>query len=67
VIGGNWKSNGDKKFIEEFTKDTLKNVRFNPLSMDVCVAPTDIHLLGLMKTLKDNKKDHINVMAQDVS
>jgi hypothetical protein len=35
--------------------------------MDVCVAPTDIHLLGLMKTLKDNKKDHINVMAQDVS
>jgi triosephosphate isomerase len=48
VIGGNWKSNGDKKFIEEFTKDTLKNVCFNPLSMDVCVAPTDIHLLGLM-------------------
>ena len=35
--------------------------------MEVCVAPTDIHLLGLMNNLKINKKDHINVMAQDVS
>ena len=35
--------------------------------MDVCVAPTDIHLLELMNNLKMNEKDHINVMAQDVS
>ena len=35
--------------------------------MDVCIASTDIHLLELMKTLKENKKEHINVMAQDVS
>lgn len=32
--------------------------------MDVCVAPTDIHLTSLISNLGDHK---INVMAQDVS
>jgi hypothetical protein len=41
----------------------LKNCHFNPEAMDVCVAPTDIHLLELMNNLKMNEKDYINVMA----
>lgn len=35
--------------------------------MDVCIASTNLHLVPLMNNLKNNKKDHIHAMAQDVS
>jgi triosephosphate isomerase len=44
VVVGNWKSNGDTKFIQEFTEDVLNYIRFDSNAMDVLVAPTLLHI-----------------------
>ena len=63
VVGGNWKSNGTKEFIDSFPGETLNPADFDPTMMDVCLAPADIHL-----TMAQDKFDSkLNVMAQDVS
>ena len=63
VVGGNWKSNGDKAFVESFPGETLNKAEFDSSKMDVCVAPTAVHL-----TMAQGKcDDKINVMSQDVS
>jgi len=59
VVGGNWKSNGDMDFVNSFPKDVLNKSKFNEKKMQVCVAPTDIHL----SSVNSITKDHINVMA----
>lgn len=64
IVGGNWKSNGNKEFVSTFPKDVLVKAQYDPSNMDVCIAPTDIHLTSLISTLGDHK---INVMGQDVS
>lgn len=43
-IGGNWKSNGDKKFIDQFSKDVLRNIHFDKKHGDVIVAPPMIYV-----------------------
>ena len=43
-IGGNWKSNGDKKFIDKFSKDVLRNINFDKKHGDVIVAPPMIYV-----------------------
>jgi triosephosphate isomerase len=43
-IGGNWKSNGDRAFIDKFSKDVLKNIHFDKKHGDVMVAPPMIYL-----------------------
>lgn len=63
VVGGNWKSNGDMDFVNSFPEKVLNASEYDAEKMSVCVAPTDIHLSGV----KAQVKDHINVMAQDVS
>ena len=63
VVGGNWKSNGDMDFVNSFPKDVLNKSEFDEKKMQVCVAPTDIHLVSVNSITKDQ----INVMAQDVS
>jgi len=44
VVGGNWKSNGDRDFISTFPKEVLNKSSWDPEKLEVCVAPTDIHL-----------------------
>lgn len=43
-IGGNWKSNGDKAFIDKFSKDVLQNIQFDKKHGDVIVAPPMIYV-----------------------
>ena len=63
VVGGNWKSNGDMDFVNSFPKDVLNKSKFDASKMQVCVAPTDIHLAAVNAIVNGD----INVMAQDVS
>ena len=63
LIGGNWKSNGDMKFVHSFPNEVLNAARFDPKLMDVVVAPTEIHLTKALTNVKNN----INVASQDVS
>lgn len=64
VIGGNWKSNGDWEFINNFPKDVLAKAEYDDKKITVCVAPTDVHLATVKKNLEDTQ---VNAMAQDVS
>ena len=50
LIIGNWKSNGDIKFIEEFS-ETLNDIEFNQKNLDVVIAPPMIHIQKLMENL----------------
>lgn len=63
VVGGNWKSNGDKEFIKNFDKTVVSNDVFDPSEMDVAVAPPMLYLT----TAQSHVADGINVMAQDCS
>lgn len=63
VVGGNWKSNGDRDFVNTFPDDVLNKSTFDSSKMTVCVAPTDIHLSMATEKINNN----IHVMAQDVS
>jgi len=44
VVGGNWKSNGDRDFISTFPEEVLNKSSWDSEKLEVCVAPTDIHL-----------------------
>jgi len=59
IVSGNWKSNGDRDFIESYPKNVLNKSKWDPLYMQVCVAPTDIHLSEVQKVVNSD----INVMA----
>lgn len=59
VVGGNWKSNGDRDFVNSFPDEVLNKSTFDAEKMTVCVAPTDIHL----SMATDKVKNNINVMA----
>lgn len=63
VVGGNWKSNGDRKFIEDYSNNVLNKTSWDTNMLTVCVAPTCIHLNELNKATKDEYK----IMAQTVS
>lgn len=59
VVGGNWKSNGDLEFISTYPKNVLNKSKWDSEYMQVCVAPTDIHLTEVQNEV--NKE--FNVMA----
>jgi len=63
VVGGNWKSNGDRDFISTFPKEVLNKSSWDSDKLEVCVAPTDIHLSEVQNSVKED----FNVMAQNVS
>ena len=59
VVGGNLKSNGDMAFVNSFPENVLNKSEFDASKMQVCVAPTDIHLHSVNEIVKDS----VNVMA----
>jgi len=63
LVGGNWKSNGDMKFIEDFSNQVLNKTVWDDSFLHVAVAPTCIHLNELNKATKDEYR----IMAQTVS
>lgn len=63
IVCGNWKTNGDRDFITTFPREVLNKSYWDAKQMQVIVAPTDIHLSEVKKSVKEG----INVMAQNVS
>ena len=49
LIGGNWKSNGDMKFVTSFPGEVLNQAKYDTNLMQVVVAPTEIHLSEALK------------------
>jgi len=62
-IGGNWKSNGDRKFVKDHSS-YLKSLNFDSSKCDVVVCPTFIHLESALNELNGS---NILVSAQNVS
>ena len=55
-IGGNWKCNGDKTFVNAHSM-FLNGIQFDTNKCEVAVCPVFIHLLPIQTFL--NKKIHI--------
>ena len=62
-VGGNWKCNGDSEFSTEFPKNVLNQLKHKKESVEVIVAPTNLHLT----TVKELLKDHVSVATQNIS
>jgi len=62
-VGGNWKSNGDASFSTEFPKTILNQLKHNKDSVDVVVAPTNLHLTTVKEILTGN----VAVATQNIS
>jgi triosephosphate isomerase len=64
-IGGNWKSNGDVKFVESHL-NFLKGVTYNTSKCEVAVSPTTLHLQAARDYIK---KNNLNLLlsSQNVS
>jgi len=64
-IGGNWKSNGDVKFIQSHMKNVINPLTFNPSQCEVIISPTTLHL-DFTRSLLD-KSSNVKVASQNVS
>ena len=63
-IGGNWKCNGDSKFIKDFEKELLSLKQDDPSKVEVAIFPTSLHLASLVAN-KD--LSHIIFGSQNIS
>lgn len=63
-IGGNWKSNGDIKFIKNHM-NFINSLTFDKNKCEVVIAPTTLHL-ELVKSLLD-KNSNVKLSSQNVS
>jgi triosephosphate isomerase (TIM) len=64
-IGGNWKSNGDVKFIQSHVKNVINTLTFNTAQCEVIIAPTTLHL-DYTRSLLD-KNSNVKLASQNVS
>lgn len=62
-IGGNWKSNGNKAFINGFIPNVLNTLKFDGNKCEVVISPSLLH----MSLVKSIVSDHIQLSAQNVS
>ena len=63
-MGGNWKSNGNLKFIKQYKEDVLSLLNFDSSKCDVVIAPVMLHI----DALKVHSRDYsVQVAAQNVS
>ncbi len=62
-VGGNWKSNGNLKFVKEHITNIVNKMSFDPAKVEVMVSPIFIHL-PLAKEILDPK---IILAAQNIS
>lgn len=61
-IGGNWKCNGDIKFVKDHC-DFLKSIQFDTNKCEVIVCPTNIHLQSARDQLNGS---NVHVCSQNV-
>lgn len=63
LVGGNWKSNGSRKFVKDFAKSVLNNIKYDSNKVEIVVAPVSIHLREAL----DNISNGIHISAQNSS
>ena len=63
LVGGNWKSNGSKKFIQDFSKTVLNNIKYDKKKVEIVVAPVSIHLRDAMESIHNG----IHISSQNLS
>lgn len=63
LVGGNWKSNGSKKFVKDFAGTVLNNIKYDKNKVDIVVAPVSIHL----KCAQEHISNGIHISAQNCS
>lgn len=63
LVGGNWKSNGSKKFVKDFSKTVLNNIKYDSSKVEIVVAPVSIHL----RCALENISNGIHISAQNLS
>lgn len=54
LVGGNWKCNGNLKFVKEFPEKVLNKLKFDSSKVEVVVAPVSMHLPLAKETVKNN-------------
>jgi triosephosphate isomerase len=64
-IGGNWKSNGDNKFIKNHMNSVINPLTFDKNKCQVIISPTNLHL-ELTKSLL-SATSAVQISAQNVS
>lgn len=62
-IGGNWKSNGDLKFVKEHIENVINKLEFSADKVEVMISPIFIHL----PLAKELTKSSVTVAAQNIS
>jgi triosephosphate isomerase len=65
LIGGNWKSNGDLKFIKSHMESVINGLKFDSKKCEVVICPTTLHL-DLARSFLD-KNSNVQISAQNVS
>lgn len=65
-VGGNWKSNGDLKFLKSHFDSVLKPLKFDANKVDVIIAPVSIHLQEAKRLLKE-ANSNVQLSSQNVS
>jgi len=63
LVGGNWKSNGTKKFIKTFSKSCLNNIKYDSSKVEIVIAPIALHLGEALAHINNG----IHVSAQNLS
>ena len=54
LVGGNWKCNGNIKFVKEFPNKVLNQMKFDSNKVEVVVAPVAMHLSLAKENIKNN-------------
>lgn len=65
-IGGNWKSNGDIKFLKSHLSSVINNLKFDNNKCEVVIAPVSIHL-ATAKQLLAEVNSKVQLASQNVS
>lgn len=63
LVGGNWKSNGSKKFVKEFSNTVLNKIKYDSSKVEIVVAPVSIHL----KEAQEYISNGIHISSQNSS
>jgi triosephosphate isomerase len=63
LVGGNWKSNGSKNFVKDFSKTVLNTIEYDGKKVEIVVAPVAIHLQDAI----ENVKNGIHISSQNLS
>jgi triosephosphate isomerase len=63
-IGGNWKCNGNVKFVESHMSSVINSLTFDNTKCDVIISPSNLHIPYVKSLLSE--KSHVQISSQNV-